>query len=68
MANTAEEEHAAELEQGPEAAVFADPLATVEGETHGTDADAGEYLQQSDETLEAPDAPEAEEEAAPEEE
>ena len=68
MANTAAEEHAAELEQGPEAAVFADPLAAVEGETHGTDADAGEYLAQSDETLEAPEAPEAEEQAAPEEE
>jgi DNA-directed RNA polymerase subunit beta' len=34
------------------------------GETHGTDADAGEYLQQSDETLEAPEV--TEEEAAPE--
>ncbi|HEY6816877.1 MAG TPA: hypothetical protein VI168_15180, partial [Croceibacterium sp.] len=66
MANTAEEEHAAELEQGAEAAVFADPLAGVEGETHGTDADAGEYLQQSDEdlgdeTVEAPDAEVAQE-------
>jgi DNA-directed RNA polymerase subunit beta' len=56
MANSAEEEHAAELEQGPEAAVFSDPLAEVEGATHGTDADAGEYLEQSDETLEAPEA------------
>jgi DNA-directed RNA polymerase subunit beta' len=27
-------------------------LAAVEGETHGTDADAGEYLIDSDETLE----------------
>ena len=26
-----------------------DPLALVEGETHGTDADAGDYLQKSDE-------------------
>ncbi|MEZ5689982.1 MAG: DNA-directed RNA polymerase subunit beta' [Caenibius sp.] len=43
-ANTAEEEHAAELMQGPEAAIGDDPLAKVEGETHGTDADAGEYL------------------------
>jgi DNA-directed RNA polymerase subunit beta' len=75
MANTAAEEHAAELEQGAEAAVFSDPLAGVEGETHGTDADAGEYLQASDETLEAPEAIEeeaapeaAEEEAAPEKE
>lgn len=41
---TAEEEHAAELAQGPEAAIGDDPLAMVEGETHGTDADAGDYL------------------------
>ena len=69
MANTAAEEHAAELEQGPEAAIGDDPLAKVEAETHGTDADAGEYLQQSDETLEAPEAPEAtEDESASEEE
>jgi DNA-directed RNA polymerase subunit beta' len=50
MANTAEEEHAAELMQGAEAAIGDDPLAVMEGETHGTDADAGEYLEQSDET------------------
>tara|TARA_R110000751_G_scaffold2018_5_gene8190 strand:- start:122712 stop:127040 length:4329 start_codon:yes stop_codon:yes gene_type:complete len=43
-AQTAEEEHAAELAQGPEAAIGDDPLAVMEGETHGTDADAGEYL------------------------
>ncbi|MEZ5681374.1 MAG: DNA-directed RNA polymerase subunit beta' [Erythrobacter sp.] len=43
-ANTAEEEHEAELAQGPEAAIGDDPLAVMEGETHGTDADAGEYL------------------------
>jgi len=43
-ADTAEEEHAAELAQGPEAAIGDDPLATVEGETHGLDADAGDYL------------------------
>ncbi|MBY6015544.1 DNA-directed RNA polymerase subunit beta' [Qipengyuania gaetbuli] len=43
-ANTAEEEHAAELAQGPEAAIGDDPLAVMEGETHGTDADAGDYL------------------------
>ncbi|QYU69351.1 hypothetical protein J4558_04185 [Leptolyngbya sp. 15MV] len=49
MANTAEEEHAAELAQGPEAAIGDDPLASVEGETHGTDADAGDYLLQPDE-------------------
>jgi len=45
----AEEEHAAELAQGPEAAIGDDPLAMVEGETHGTDADAGDYLQQQEE-------------------
>ena len=43
-ANTAAEEHAAELAQGPEAAIGDDPLAVMEGETHGSDADAGEYL------------------------
>ncbi|MBX7494352.1 DNA-directed RNA polymerase subunit beta' [Qipengyuania sp. 6B39] len=43
-ANSAEEEHAAELAQGPEAAIGDDPLAVMEGETHGTDADAGDYL------------------------
>ncbi len=43
-ANTAEEEHAAELAQGAEAAIGDDPLAAVEGETHGLDADAGDYL------------------------
>ena len=41
---TAAEEHAAELAQGPEAAIGDDVLAMVEGETHGTDADAGDYL------------------------
>jgi DNA-directed RNA polymerase subunit beta' len=41
---SAAEEHAAELAQGPEAAIGDDPLAMVEGETHGLDADAGEYL------------------------
>jgi len=56
MADTAAEEHAAELEQGPEAAIGDDALARVEGETHGTDADAGEYLNQAEETLEAPEA------------
>jgi DNA-directed RNA polymerase subunit beta' len=66
MANTAAEERAAELEQGAEAAVFSDPLAVVEGETHGSDADAGEYLNQAEETLEAPEA--NLEEGAPEEE
>jgi len=46
---TAAEEHAAELAQGPEAAIGNDPLAVMEGETHGTDADAGDYLLKSDE-------------------
>jgi DNA-directed RNA polymerase subunit beta' len=42
--DSAAEEHAAELAQGPEAAVNADPLAEVTPSGHGTDADAGEYL------------------------
>jgi DNA-directed RNA polymerase subunit beta' len=46
---TAAEEHAAELAQGPEAAIGDDPLAMVEGETHGTDADAADYLIKGDE-------------------
>ncbi|RZJ96339.1 MAG: DNA-directed RNA polymerase subunit beta', partial [Novosphingobium sp.] len=46
---TAAEEHAAELAQGPEAAIGDDPLASMEGETHGTDADAGDYLLKGDE-------------------
>ena len=66
MAETAAEEHAAELEQGPEAAIGDDPLAAFEGETHGTDADAGDYLQTSDETIESEPAEEVE--SAPEEE
>ncbi|HZG46454.1 MAG TPA: DNA-directed RNA polymerase subunit beta', partial [Allosphingosinicella sp.] len=44
-ANSAAEEHAAELQQGPEAAFQADPLAEVVVSGTGTDADAGEYLQ-----------------------
>ncbi|MBC7159117.1 MAG: DNA-directed RNA polymerase subunit beta', partial [Porphyrobacter sp.] len=52
-ARNAEEEHAAELAQGPEAAIGDDPLARMEGETHGTDADAGDYLIDSDETPES---------------
>jgi DNA-directed RNA polymerase subunit beta' len=44
-ANSAAEEHAAELAQGPEAAIGDDPLAEVAPTGHGTDADAGEYLQ-----------------------
>jgi DNA-directed RNA polymerase subunit beta' len=47
--NSAAEEHAAELAQGPEAAIGDDPLAAMEGETHGTDADAGDYLIKGDE-------------------
>ena len=43
-ANSAEEEHAAELQRDPADDTGDDPLAAVEGETHGTDADAGEYL------------------------
>ncbi|WP_324829197.1 DNA-directed RNA polymerase subunit beta' [Qipengyuania zhejiangensis] len=43
-ATSAEEERKAELAQGPEAAIGDDPLAVMEGETHGTDADAGDYL------------------------
>ncbi|HUE80247.1 MAG TPA: DNA-directed RNA polymerase subunit beta' [Sphingomicrobium sp.] len=44
LPNSAAEEHAAELAQGPEAAVNADPLAAVTPSGHGLDADAGEYL------------------------
>src|SRR5690606_14345078 len=43
-ADTAKQEHEAELAQGPEAAMGDSPLAAMEGETHGTDADAGDYL------------------------
>ncbi|HEX7711449.1 MAG TPA: DNA-directed RNA polymerase subunit beta', partial [Sphingomonadaceae bacterium] len=48
--NTAAEEHAAELARDPADDTGDDPLARMEGETHGTDEDAGEYLQQSDES------------------
>ncbi|MCB2079359.1 MAG: hypothetical protein KDE55_16895, partial [Novosphingobium sp.] len=48
-ADTAEEEHEAELAQGPEAAMGDEPFAAMEGESHGTDADAGDYLQKGDE-------------------
>ncbi|MDO9363726.1 MAG: DNA-directed RNA polymerase subunit beta', partial [Sphingopyxis sp.] len=47
--NTSAEDHAAELAQGPEAAIGDDPLGVVEGETHGSDADAGDYLIKGDE-------------------
>ncbi|MBM3594736.1 MAG: DNA-directed RNA polymerase subunit beta', partial [Alphaproteobacteria bacterium] len=43
-AQTAEEEHEAELAQGSEAAIGDDPLAVMEGETQGLDANAGHYL------------------------
>ena len=42
--NSAAEEHAAELAQGPEAATHSDPLETVTTSGTGTDADAGDYL------------------------
>ena len=42
--NTAAEEHAAELAQGPEAATHSDPLESVTPSGTGTDADAGDYL------------------------
>src|SRR5918997_394329 len=42
--DSAAEEHAAELAQGPEAAIHADPLESVTPSGHGTDADAGDYL------------------------
>jgi DNA-directed RNA polymerase subunit beta' len=41
---TAAQEHAAELAQGREAATNSDPLASVAPSGSGTDADAGEYL------------------------
>ena len=44
-ANSAAEEHAAELAQGPEAAIHGDPLEAVVMSGHGSDADAGDYLQ-----------------------
>jgi len=52
-ANSAEEERAAEKLRDPADDLGNDALAAVEGETHGTDADAGEYLNESDEMLEA---------------
>jgi DNA-directed RNA polymerase subunit beta' len=45
LPNSSEEEHRAELAQGPEAAIGDDPLGAVTPSGHGTDADAGEYLQ-----------------------
>ncbi len=43
-ANSAEEERKAEALRDPADDLGDDPLAKVEGETHGTDADAGDYL------------------------
>ena len=45
LPNSAAEEHAAELAQGPEAALNGEPLAEVVPSGNGTDADAGDYLQ-----------------------
>jgi DNA-directed RNA polymerase subunit beta' len=45
LPNSAAEEHAAELAQGPEAALGGEPLAEVVPSGNGTDADAGDYLQ-----------------------
>jgi DNA-directed RNA polymerase subunit beta' len=45
---SAAEEHAAELAQPAEAAGLVDPLAEIEGATHGLDADAGDYLNKDD--------------------
>jgi DNA-directed RNA polymerase subunit beta' len=44
LPDSAAEEHAAELAQGPEAAISADSLAEVAPSGHGLDADAGDYL------------------------
>ncbi|GGD63439.1 DNA-directed RNA polymerase subunit beta' [Erythrobacter arachoides] len=66
--DSAEAEHAAELAQGPEAAIGDDPLGAAAGETHGTDEDAGDYLNEdaSDESVDnEEDAVEAEEAAEP---
>ncbi|PTQ09407.1 DNA-directed RNA polymerase subunit beta' [Sphingomonas oleivorans] len=41
---TAAEEHAAELRAPVEADLGSDPLGEVTGESHGSDADAGDYL------------------------
>jgi len=43
--NSAAEEHEAELKRPIEADTGSDPLAAVVAEGHGTDADAGDYLQ-----------------------
>jgi DNA-directed RNA polymerase subunit beta' len=46
LPDTAAEEHAAELAQGPEAAISADSLAEVAPSGQGLDADAGDYLKE----------------------
>ena len=51
-ANSAEEERAAEALRDPADDLGDDPLARMEGESHGTDADAGEYLQTGEEGTE----------------
>jgi len=53
-ANSAAEQHEAELKRDPADDLGDDPLAAFEGEAHGTDADAGDYLQQSDEAAPTP--------------
>jgi len=50
-ANSAAEERAAEALRDPLDDTGNDPLAAVEGETHGTDADAGDYLQTAEDTV-----------------
>jgi DNA-directed RNA polymerase subunit beta' len=68
-ANSAAEERAAEKLRDPADDLGDDPLAAVEGETHGTDADAGDYLLQSDEApVEEATAEETPVEEAPAEE
>jgi len=47
---TAAQEHAAELLRDPADDTGDDALAAVEGETHGTDADAGDYLEKTEES------------------
>ncbi len=58
-AQDAEAEHEAELAQGAEAATGDASFAAMEGETHGTDADAGDYLREDQ--SERPDPIEKEE-------
>jgi DNA-directed RNA polymerase subunit beta' len=55
LANTAAEEHKAELARDIRDDLGDSPLAAVEGETHGTDADAGDYLIKGDDKPEGGD-------------